>query len=277
MSVKTGADEVLAANIAVHRIEAPYYDVLHPEETNFYERSRRRRAFAFVQRLLTEGVSRPVALDLGCGTGKVSLSLWRRGFDVFSVDLSFDMLVQFRRRLVASVSSQRSGSACPPPRLICADLFSFLSGCQARFDLIVFCGTLHHLADVRTAARLAASRLGPAGILLITHEPLKQPITSRARYAVHRALGRLDEALFRLRISSLPQQATRIDYAAADFQRRFGGIDPYEVVEVLKQAGLVIVDLRKYCVRRFGLFSLICNALLGSENTFQIIASRPGP
>jgi len=268
MSSHVSQDEVIAANIKVHRVEAPYYDALHFEERNFFERKRRMRALAIVKRELAARDRTLTALDVGCGTGKMSLLLADMGFDVTSLDLSFDMLSVFKERL-------RHEKLAAKPKLVCADLFSFLADCPSRFDLVVFCGTLHHVRDVSEALRLASERLNDGGIILITHEPLKQAISSRLRYVFHRLLAILDEALYRLRIHSLPKQAKGIDYSMSDFQRQFGGIEADEVVSILKSNGLTIIDVQRYCARRFGMSCVIANTLIRSENTFQVIAMRP--
>jgi len=267
MSSRASQDEVIAANIEVHRVEAPHYDALHFEERNFFERGRRRRALAIVERELGDRNRTLTALDVGCGTGKMSLMLADAGFEVTALDLSFDMLAVFRERLRHEKLDVR-------PKLVCADMFSFLAGCRHKFDLVVFCGTLHHVREVSESLKLAVERLNEGGIILITHEPLKQAISSKLRYFFHRKLAVLDEALYRLRICSLPDEAKGIDYSMSDFQRQFGGIDADEVVSLLKSDGLQIIDVQRYCARRFGLSCVIANTLIRSENTFQIIARR---
>jgi len=268
MSSHARPDEVIAANINVHRVEAPHYDALHFEERNFFERRRRMRALAIVKRELGDRERTLTALDVGCGTGKMSLLLADNGFDVTSLDLSFDMLSVFKERL-------RREKLAAKPKLVCADLFSFLADCPRRFDLIVFCGTLHHVRDVSEALRLASSRLCDGGIILITHEPLKQAIPSKLRFFFHRTLAVLDEALYRLCIRSLPKQAKSIDCTTSDFQRQFGGIDPEDVASILRSNGLAIIEVQKYCARRFGLSCAIANTLICSQNTFQVVARRP--
>ena len=258
---------MLAANIEVHRLEAPYYDALHPEERNFFERGRRRRALEAVKRALGRRGERPRALDVACGTGKFSIVLAEAGFDVLAFDASLAMLRIARGKL-------RAMKLDVQPKLICADLFTFLASCPREFDLIVFCGALHHVPDVPGALRLASSRLAAGGVMLITHEPLKQPISSRLRYLFHRAIARLDESIYRLRIRSLPAEARSIDYSTSDFQRRFGGIDPDEVASLLESNGLSIVSIEKYCSRRFGVFCALADTFVRSQNTFQLIARR---
>ena len=259
--------DVIAANIEVHRTEAPYYDALHLEETNWWERRRRLATFRGIRdRLRADGLPL-TALDVGCGTGKVSINLVSLGFDVTSTDLSIDMLGVFRKRLESLDLAQ-------PPRLVCADMFQFLSDCPDRFALVVFCGTLHHVTDVGRAITLAAARLQPGGLFLTTHEPLKQPIRSRWRYAVHRAIARLDESLYRRYLRRFPAEVRGLDYSVSDFQRGHGGIAPDDVIAVLKAADMEVVELSKYCSRRYGLLAALVNALVRSENTFQILARK---
>ncbi|MCD6328184.1 methyltransferase domain-containing protein, partial [bacterium] len=239
------------------------------EETNFHERKRRAATFRLISEILAKQTKSPTALDVGCGTGKVSLLLAESGFDVTSLDLSIEMLLAFRQKISGRKLNVR-------PKIVCADMFHFLENCGSKFDLIVFCGTLHHVTNVPKALELAAKRLTEGGIILITHEPLKQAISSKLRFAMHRAAATLDEAIYRRYLRKFPDEAKDIDYSTSDIQRQFGGIDPEQVLSVLEANGLSIIRLDKYCARRYGALCIIANSLIRSQNTFQIIARRGG-
>jgi hypothetical protein len=109
---------------------------------------------------------------------------------------------------------------------------------------------------------------------LIFFEPLKQVVRSPLRFALHRLLARVDEALYvqEMRLRKIPLFAE--DYELSDYQRRFGGIDPNRVSEILSQEGLKVKAVEKYCSRRYGLSALIASQLLHTQNTFNLIATK---
>ena len=97
---------------------------------------------------------------------------------------------------------------------------------------------------------------------------------SPLRFALHRSLSKIDEALYvqEMRFRNIP--LFEEDYELSDYQRRFGGIDPNRVSEILLQEGLEVQAVEKYCSRRYGLNALIASQLLQTQNTFNLIARK---
>lgn len=91
-------------------------------------------------------------LELGCGTGALTVKLLQRGARVTAVDLSEAMLRRARRRA-------RSAT------FIRGDILDFKGG--QKFDRVLLAFVLHHLeARERVAAlRLAGDSLTPSGLL----------------------------------------------------------------------------------------------------------------
>jgi putative AdoMet-dependent methyltransferase len=97
-------------------------------------------------------------LDLGVGTGSLSLELFRRGANVVGVDFSPRMLDIARSRM-------------PEGRFVCADLTEGLPSelKDMRFDTIVSGYAFHHLEEDRKNELMqeAVSHLVSGGILVV--------------------------------------------------------------------------------------------------------------
>ncbi|RDU35451.1 SAM-dependent methyltransferase [Neobacillus piezotolerans] len=106
-------------------------------------------------------------LDLGCGTGELSLRFARNGFSVTGVDLSADMLS------VARAKSEEAGLSIP-----------FYEQDMAQLELPdsygvigIFCDSLNYLRkedEVKSTFSHALSHLAPGGLLVFdVHSPQK--------------------------------------------------------------------------------------------------------
>ncbi|MGI8612990.1 MAG: class I SAM-dependent methyltransferase [Nocardioidaceae bacterium] len=115
-------------------------------------------------------------LDAGCGTGRVSIELARRGFECTGVDADASMLQVARDR-------------APGLRWVAADLAELDLG--ERFDLVVAAGNVIPLIAAGTepeVVRRLATHLGPAGALVTgfgldpDHLPLPEAPVDLAGY-----------------------------------------------------------------------------------------------
>ena len=102
-------------------------------------------------------------LELGCGTGRVSVRLARRGARVVGVDVSSESL----RRAAARARDAGLGSDNPVFERMDAEALTFP---DARFDLIVGSGILHHL-DLGAVCQHLPRVLRPGGRAIFL-EPL---------------------------------------------------------------------------------------------------------
>lgn len=100
------------------------------------------------------------AVDLGCGTGQVSLVLARRGAQVTAVDVSSEMIDLLRAKVEDERIEGVVGVVAPIER------FSLASG---SVDLVVSNYALHHLrdADKRTLVVAVAGWLRPGGRFVV--------------------------------------------------------------------------------------------------------------
>lgn len=257
-------EKVLEENRRVHAREDRLYLDRHPEQTNFFQKRILGAAVERVASALQPGKSR--VLDLGCGSGYLTLQFLLRGFRVTGVDLSPQMIHALEEKLPSS------GHASP--RLVVSDVEDFVDGDSEQYEAIVLSALLHHLYDYETVIKKICSRLASGGLLLIFFEPLKQKIGSPLRFTLHRWVAALDEAWYRWEMKARKIPLFEEEYELSDYQRRFGGIDPDRVIGLLQSENLEVLQVEKYCARRNGLSALIATRLLNTQNTFNLLARK---
>ncbi|MBQ1261110.1 MAG: class I SAM-dependent methyltransferase [Clostridia bacterium] len=102
-----------------------------------------------------------LVLDLGCGTGRMTLELARRGYDMTGVDYSPEMLD------VARDALEKEGLA-DKTLLLCQDIREF--ELYGTVDVALCClDTMNHLTkpkDFRTALSLVHNYLNPDGLFI---------------------------------------------------------------------------------------------------------------
>jgi ubiquinone/menaquinone biosynthesis C-methylase UbiE len=156
-------------------------------------------------------------LDVGCGTGDLTLALLRAGACVTAIDVSPGMLDLTRRR------AELFCPGCPLPRLeaAAAEEMPFANGA---FDLVVGRFILHHVDLTRAPAEIARV-LAPGGIAVFAENSSRNPLLMFARERLagrfgiprygtsdERPLG--DEDLRRLRAAF---RTVRLSYPVFDF------------------------------------------------------------
>lgn len=104
-------------------------------------------------------------LEVGAATGRYTVELARRGFDVTAVDLSAVQLEQCRQRLADAGLEQR---VC----LVASDARCLAEVAARVFDAVLLMGPLYHLIeeeDRKVALKQATSRLVEGGIIISAH------------------------------------------------------------------------------------------------------------
>ena len=263
MGPSINKEKVLEENRRVHALENRLYLSRHPEQTNFFQNAILEKT---VDKVCVTLKPNAKILDLGCGTGYLSLGFLSKGYLVTGLDLSQEMIRAFEESIPAPLK--------PKVRLIVGDAEEFLLQNQDEYNVIVLSAILHHLFDYESVLRQICGRLSSGGILLVFFEPLKQEVHFPIKFALHRWLSWVDEKLYRseMWIKSIP--VLDDEYHYSDYQRQFGGIDPNRVNEIIREEGLKILQIEKYCARRYGLHAWLANRVLGTQNTFNLFAAR---
>ena len=132
------------------------------------------------------------ALEVGVGTGLISLALARRGFRMLGLDISSRMLSYARRRL--------------GPRVVQGDALR-LPIRDASLDQVIAVWALHVIGDIDGALAEIGRVLRPGGRLLVVNSPTEPPGGMYAEYflKLERALdpnGLRDDSADRLRTAA---------------------------------------------------------------------------
>jgi ubiquinone/menaquinone biosynthesis C-methylase UbiE len=164
------------------------------------ERGQRRALLPWLPRVVAGSSA---ALDVGCGVGRWSLELSRRGHEVLGLDLSPSMLAQ------AKVRADGQGARCA---FELGDVNTLDLG--RKFDLVVCVTVLQHILnpkDARGAITRLAAHLAPGGTLVLLEA------------APTRSSSRCDTAVFRARTLEWYRDALQ---AAGMSVAAEAGVDP---------------------------------------------------
>ena len=257
-------EKILAENRRVHALESGLYLKRHPEQTNFFQTEILRKSLDKLCDELGNRESR--VLDLGCGTGYLTLPLLARGHRMTGVDLSLEMLEVLKQKIPSTANNRAT--------LTVMGAEDFVETDNESYDAVVLSALLHHLYDYESTVRKICGKLLSGGCLWIFFEPLKQEIRSSLRFTLHKEIARLDESIYKLEMRRRKIPLLEEEYELSDYQRRFGGIDPNRLSEVLRSENMEIINLEKYCSRRYGLPALFATRLLGTQNTFNLLAKK---
>jgi len=257
-------EKVLAENRRVHALESALYLKRHPEQTNFFQTKILHKSLTRLNAEL--GKPGSSILDLGCGTGYLTLELLTLGHRLTGVDLSHEMLDALRQKIPEAMKDRFTSNV--------SGVEDFLETVGQSYDAVVLSALLHHLYDYESTVQKICKTLTSGGCLWVFFEPLKQEVRPSLRFTSHKILARIDEWLYKLlmRLKTVP--LFEEDYELSDYQRRFGGIDPKRLIEILGSQNMEIIDTEKYCSRRYGLPAYFATHLLGTENTFNVLAKK---
>jgi len=167
------------------------------------------------------------AVDIGAGTGRLTLQFTRRGWNVTAVDNSEGMTAILQRRYERLPETGRGAL-----EIAHANAEEFLADAEGEFDLFAFSSVLHHLPDPLGVMRMCAERLAPGGCIYVTQEPM--PVTGPTKTPAARIVKVLDE------IVRAPQQLQRQLYRR---MRNLPRAKAGALVDVHVEAGLDVAAL----------------------------------
>ena len=157
---ETLKEKIYQANVLVHRQEAQYYELLHPEVYSKKEQTRLIAKLELMDKLVTDNQKN--ALDVGAGTGNLTGKLLRMGYKVTAVDISAEMCAILQTKYNAYLKNSKLTIINSP-----IENLTFNVG---KFDLITCYSVLHHLPDYVTALRNLSVLLKKGGVIYIDHE-----------------------------------------------------------------------------------------------------------
>ena len=255
---------VQSENKKLYAFEASTYDVAHPEVWNWYEQKR-------INRLLEKTFEKivlpnPKIIDIGAGTGNLSLKYLKKGAEVISVDISNEMLLALKAKVPIGCEDQIT--------LLNRSAEDALDSIDA-FDGICFSSVLHHIYDYEAFVEKAIEKLKPGGFFLNVHDPLIQKPGSKWKYKLHRYLALIDESVYRARMRNKDIRIDEFpDDSIAEFHQTSGLFNHDRLIKKLNECGLSIEHFEKYVSRRYGFSSWLSTEIIGSENCFALIGRK---
>jgi len=153
-------ERIHEANIAVHRFEAQYYELLHPEVYGKQEQKRINSTLRMVDKLIADNQKK--ALDFGAGTGNLTGKLLRMDYKVTAIDISAEMCAILKKRYQTCLEAKKL--------IVINSPIEDVSFGRDEFDLITCYSVLHHLPDYVDAIQRLSVFLKKGGVMYLDHE-----------------------------------------------------------------------------------------------------------
>jgi 2-polyprenyl-3-methyl-5-hydroxy-6-metoxy-1,4-benzoquinol methylase len=148
------------ANVTLHRFEAEYYELLHPEIYGKYEQKRIDSTLKILDRLITDNEKK--ALDFGAGTGNITGKLLNMGYKVTAIDISAEMCKILERKYKSYSEAEKLIVINSPIEEVSFD--------QDKFDLVTCYSVLHHLPGYLDEIKRLSFSLKKGGVMYLDHE-----------------------------------------------------------------------------------------------------------
>jgi ubiquinone/menaquinone biosynthesis C-methylase UbiE len=153
-------ERIHEANVVVHRFEAEYYEVLHPEVYGKQEQKRINSVIKMADKLIVDNQKR--ALDFGAGTGNLTGKLLRLDYKVTAIDISAEMCAILKKKFQTYLETKKLIVVNSPIEDVSFD--------RDEFDLITCYSVLHHLPDYAGAIQRLSFFLKKGGVMYLDHE-----------------------------------------------------------------------------------------------------------
>lgn len=159
-AVKNLQESIHDANVTVHRFEAKYYELLHPEVYCKKEQTRITSTLKTADKLVSDNQKK--ALDFGAGTGNLTGKLLNLGYKVAAIDISAEMCSILENRYKTYIADKKL--------IVINSPIEAVNFNRAEFDLIACYSVLHHLPDYPGALQRLSGFLKKGGVMYIDHE-----------------------------------------------------------------------------------------------------------
>ena len=250
---------VKLVNKVLHDKESFYYDILHGEIWNFYEQLRIKRDIKTILEVVNKPLQRLKVLDIGSGTGNLSLKFLYLGCEVTALDISQKMLEILQSKVPDTLRKKL--------KLVCDDADHFLLHENQYYDVITFSSVLHHLPVYLKTVNLAISKLNLGGVLYIVHEPL--PYKERKQLKLLKFIdGYLNYLSLRWKKAGILQ----IEHSLTDVYAETG-ISLEKLLDLMQRNNMDIVMIRKYPSYKSTIINLL-GELLRDKTHFRLIAKK---
>ena len=153
-------ERIHKANIAVHRFEAKYYELIHPEVYSKQEQKRVNSTLKMVDKLIVDNQKK--ALDFGAGTGNLTGKLLNMGYKVTAIDISAEMCRILKKKYKNYLEAKKL--------IVINSPIEDESFDRDEFDLITCYSVLHHLPDYGDAIQRLSVFLKKGGVMYLDHE-----------------------------------------------------------------------------------------------------------
>jgi len=223
---------VLKENIRVHSAEAGVYDLLHAELNNNCILKGLFKDIDFIMNNIHCGS--PQVLDLGAGTGYLTIPFLKKGCAVCAVDASDKMLDICESKARALGVKGRA-------RFFVGEAGRFLSNLKGeKFTIVSMSSFLHHVYNYRNILDMSDDCLAPGGILFIAWEPLCEKYNYFSIPA--KIIDYVDNKFFRINALMRKMWIPDLDYSYADYHVNMGnGFDPGEIINYFMSKGYTLL------------------------------------
>lgn len=204
---------ILEANVAVHKSEAKYYELMHPEVYSKSEQERLSSTLKIVDKLVAaDSVGEKKALDFGAGTGNLTGKLLEMGYHVTALDISTEMCEIIKKKYNRYLEFRKLVVINSP--------IEYASFNRGDFDLISCYSVLHHLPDYVGVVQRFSGFLRKGGVMYLDHESspfywVREPTLAArmVKTAYIHSIPVLNALHFRVASMNIPS----IDYELSDY------------------------------------------------------------
>lgn len=245
-SDKNLQEKIHEANVAVHRFEAKYYELIHPEVYNRYEQKRINSTLKMVDNLILDNhVHTKRALDVGAGTGNLTVKLLQMGYEVTATDISTEMCEILEKKC-------RNYSEAKKLVVINSPIEDVNFG-KDEFDLITCYSVLHHLPDYVDVILRLCDLLKKGGVMYLDHEisPFywkseESKVAQLVKLVYFHSNPLLNTIYFGLVGVNIPS----IDYSLSDYwHKKEHHLDHREIRRVFKSADFDFFKRKDYYLK----------------------------